>query len=268
MCRALRALALTGALALLPAPALLPGLAGGSCASAAGARQAALVVVTGSQTLRLCITLDAAKVSGLHLIELAHAQRGLQYAFGFGGLAVCQLDGVGPPGSDCFGAYPDFWGMWIGDGSGGWSWSGSGAGSVYVPDGGIQAWVWGTGDTAATHHKPPRTTEVSVCGASDPTAAPALAPASTPTSQAGKRSAPSPKPTRDPSRSPGSLTATAPSDPATVTGAVVAAGPGDVPKSGLPAGIPLGIGAILALGLAGWMRIRTGSRSGPGKGGG
>lgn len=270
MRRALRFLAVAGVLVLLgPAPALLPALfgSGAACASAAGAAHAALVVDTGSQTIRLCVTLDAALVSGLHLIELAHAQHGLQYRLGFGGLAVCQLAGVGPTGTDCFGSYPDFWGMWIGDGSGGWSWSGSGAGSVHVSDGGVQAWTWGPGDNGATHPPPPRVTEVSVCGASAPTTPPpthSAPPSATPSavssavSSSGHAASPtaSSKPSRAPSRTLGVPTGTAEPDPSAPVVPVAAAGPGGASGSGSPAGIALAIAGVLALGLAGWMRMR------------
>jgi hypothetical protein len=262
MRRALRFLAVTGVLVLLgPASSLLPALlgSGAACASAAGAGHAALVVDTASQTIRLCVTLDAASVSGLHLIELAHAQHGLQYRLGFGGLAVCQLAGVGPSGADCFGSYPDFWGMWIGDGSGGWRWSGSGAGSVHVSDGGIQAWTWGPGDNGATHPLPSRATEVSVCGASAPTTPPPThtsPPSTVPSSGHTASATASSRPSRAPSRTPGAPTATVQPDPSPYVAPVAAAGPGGASGSGSPAGIPLAIAGVLALGLAGWMRMR------------
>ena len=161
---------LLGYFALLSAPAFL--YPAGACASAGGVGHAALVVGTGSQTFRFCVGLDAASVSGIHLIELAHSQDGLQYRLGFGGLAVCQLAGVGPAGGDCFAKYPSYWGLWIGDGSGGWTWSGSGAGSVQIRDGDTEGWTWGTGDSGATHPRPPATTIASVCGDPSPTVGP------------------------------------------------------------------------------------------------
>ena len=62
-------------------------------------------------------------MSGIHLIELASNQYGMQYRLGFGGKAVCQLEGVGPDGDDCFGGYPFFWGYWHWDGGTGWDWA-------------------------------------------------------------------------------------------------------------------------------------------------
>ena len=133
-----------------------------ACAAEEGPR-AALVVDTGGSVYRLCVRLDASRVSGLHLIELASSQYGLTYSFGEGGQAVCMLANVGATGDDCFGQHPYFWGFWTGDGSGGWTWSGSGAGSVAVSDGGIHGWSWSSGDGPATHRPPPRTTYAALC---------------------------------------------------------------------------------------------------------
>jgi hypothetical protein len=155
---------------LLVAPWLAPAAAGSSAACAAAADQphAALVVGTGGQTLTFCVALDSTSVSGLRLIQLAGSQFGVQYRLGFGGQAVCQLAGVGPQDGDCFGAYPDFWGYWHGDGGGGWSWAGSGAGSASITDGDIEGWVWGSGDSGATHASPPSLEASDICEAATP----------------------------------------------------------------------------------------------------
>ena len=135
------ALIIGTALGGVSAPAVLSGAP--ACAAATGPH-AGLVVVTSGGTSTFCVALDAAEVSGLHLIELAHDQDGLSYSFGFGGQAVCQLGGVGPSGGDCFADYPDFWGYWHGDGSGGWTWASTGAGSARIGDGDLDGWVWGS----------------------------------------------------------------------------------------------------------------------------
>jgi hypothetical protein len=271
---------LAGAILLLPAPALLPALVspGGVCAVAADAFHAALVVGTGSQTLRFCVALDATSVSGIHLIELAHTQDGLQYRLGFGGLAVCQLANVGPTGNDCFGGYPSYWGLWLGDGSGGWTWSGSGAGSVRIHDGDTEGWTWGTGDSGATHPAPPPTTIASVCGVSpSPSATPP--PTVTPTPGPGgspppRRPSPSPgaHPTSSGSPSPPGTGGARPSSThaprasrspaaATATGsptvtAAAASGTGGT-SGGPPVGALLAIAGIVALGGAGFLRVRV-----------
>lgn len=140
-----------------------------ACAADDGPR-AVLVVDNGARVQRLCVALDAATVSGIHLVELASDQHGLSYALGFGGQAVCVIDGVGPTGGDCFAEYPEFWGYWHGNGSGGWTWASSGAASFRVGDGDVEGWVWGSGDTPSTHRAPPPTRATDVCpaSASDP----------------------------------------------------------------------------------------------------
>src|SRR6476659_9778050 len=146
-------LGLTLVVPLASAPILVPAAVGSTrCAAAAGGEpHAGLVVGTGRHTTTYCVALDAQTVNGIHLIELASTQYGLQYRLGFGGKAVCQLDGVGPDGDNCFGDYPFFWGYWHGDGGTGWTWAISGAGSASVGDGDMDAWTWGTGDSGDTH---------------------------------------------------------------------------------------------------------------------
>ena len=83
---------------ILAVPALAPAVAGSApacAAEASGSSHAALVVNTGSQTTTYCVALDASSVTGIHLVQLAGSQFGLQYQLGFGGQAVCQLAGRG-----------------------------------------------------------------------------------------------------------------------------------------------------------------------------
>jgi hypothetical protein len=262
-------------------PVAGPSTAG--CAS--GAPHAGLVIDTGSRTLELCVTLDATSVSGLHLIELAHDQLGLSYALGQGGQAVCRLDGVGPQGDDCFADYPDFWGYWHGDGHGGWTWSPVGGASYEVGDGALDGWVWGSGDTGATHPEPPVLASADVCAAASPspnlTSAPSVRP--TPDHDPGTTTS-----TKTPAHATGSAVGTSlpRSSPATATrtqsdrtrapwvsrvsttpaataaGVVRAAGPpgpGEPPPDGggPPAGLFVAIGLAVALGIAGWLRLRS-----------
>lgn len=140
-------------------------IAGPLSAACAAPGSAALVVDTGEATSAYCVALPSSSVSGIELIQLAGEQHGLQYSLGYGGGAVCQLEGVGPDGQDCFAEHPDFWGYWRGDGSGGWAWSGTGAGSTTVEAGDVEGWSWGSGQDASTHQQPPATTYGSVCGA-------------------------------------------------------------------------------------------------------
>lgn len=152
----------------------LAGPAGPVCA--AEEPRAGLVVDTGARVLTFCVRLDAREVTGLHLIELAAEQHGLTYGFGLGGAAVCRLAGVGSEGSDCFGEYPSFWGYWHGDGVGGWSWASAGAGSHRLEDGDVDGWVWGEGDTPATHEHPPATAFDDLCRSAAPEPTPTRSP--------------------------------------------------------------------------------------------
>lgn len=143
-----------------------------ACAAGADQARAALVIGTGTNTSTYCVALDATSVTGIHLIQLAGTQYGLQYRLGFGGAAVCQLEGVGVEGSDCFGGYPDFWGYWHGNGSGGWTWAGSGAASATIGNGDVEGWTWGQGDSGTTHPSPPALAFQDVCEAVAPTPLP------------------------------------------------------------------------------------------------
>jgi hypothetical protein len=279
----------------------IAGPAATGCAT--GAPHAGLVVDNGSRTIELCVALDATSVSGLHLIELAHEQLGLSYAFGQGGEAVCRLDGVGPEGDDCFADYPDFWGYWHGDGHGGWTWSSVGGDSYEVGDGGLDAWVWGAGDTGATHPAPPSLSAGDVCAVASPSPSPTkttagaaaasrdpsqakssnvagagrregrsvpLAAVSSPAASDGDRRAQADHhSTAPPSRKDKGTAAAA----ASAAGVVRAAAPSGGPKTGgggPPPGLFVALGLAFALGLGGWLRLRshpegrTSPREGPG----
>jgi hypothetical protein len=152
----------------LVALAFVAGAAGAVAGPVAGAcagegARAALVVDTGSAVTTYCVALPDDSVTGIQLVELAGDQHGLDYSLGFGGEAVCRLEGVGPEGDDCFGEYPEFWGYWHGDGSGGWTWAGTGAGSASIGDGDVDAWSWGAGDNGSNHQQPPSTVFSDVC---------------------------------------------------------------------------------------------------------
>jgi len=239
-----------------------------ACAAATGPH-AALVIDTGAGAHAFCIALDAASVSGIHLIELAGTQDHLSYGFGSGGQAVCRLAGVGPHGDDCFADYPDYWGYWHGDGRGGWTWSSSGAASTQVGDGTLDAWVWGSGDSGATHPKPPSLGIDDVCvpATAAPTPAPTASrsPGATSAPGSGVRSSASPMPARPSTARPttpsGAVPVTvAPPQRGSPTVAAFAAAEGP-PGSGGPGPgllVALVLGAALAGG--GWLRLRSARR--------
>jgi hypothetical protein len=248
----------------------VPAVTGAAPACAAAGPHAALVIDTGAGVRSFCVALDATTVSGIHLIELAGAQDHLSYGFGSGGQAVCRLAGVGPQGDDCFADYPQYWGYWHGDGQGGWTWSPSGAASARVGDGALDGWVWGSGDSGATHPKPPPTAIDDVCV---PAAAPAASPSpSRATSAAAapspgvRSSAPASAGASDPgttrsAKSPheGIGKTSAPAGPPTAGALAAATGPAAAnagPGPGLF--VALVLGAALAGG--GWLRMRTSRR--------
>lgn len=157
-----RALAWLGA--LLVAVAAPVAATPGACATEGP--HAALVIDRGEEggVDSYCVALPSGGVSGIDLIELAADQFGVTYRLGYGGGAVCMLNGTGPAEGDCFGDHPYFWGYWRGDGSGGWQWSSSGAASTTVEDGDVEGWSWGAGNGPSSHPPPPSTTFASVCG--------------------------------------------------------------------------------------------------------
>ncbi len=164
--RRLATIAIVVALAL-GAPGLgVLGAASPACA--ATDQRAALVVDTGAEARSYCVALGSEGVSGTDLIRLAHAQYGLDYRLGYGGRAVCRLAGVGVDGGDCFGAFPDYWGYWHGDGGGGWLWASGSAADWTVHPGDVEGWQWGSGEDGTTHAMPPTTTEQEVCPPIEP----------------------------------------------------------------------------------------------------
>lgn len=260
----------------LGAPGL--GVLGGAIPSACAAtdQRAALVVDTGTEARSYCVALGADGVSGTELIRLAHAQYGLDYRLGYGGRAVCRLAGVGVDDGDCFGAFPEYWGYWHGDGGGGWTWASGSAADWTVRPGDVEGWQWGTGEDGTTHAMPPATTVEDVCRPLEPSPSP------TPTGGAGggggrgggsPDGAGSPTPTATGSehaeaadraprdRDRGKATPTSAPTPSS-TGAppvVLAAGqgPGSPPPAGPGAGGPLlAVAAVIGLGVAGTVVIR------------
>jgi hypothetical protein len=280
--RRLRSVVLGAAVALAAlAPVMVPAATGASaaCAATPGGPHAGLVVDTGGHATSYCVSLDAESVSGIHLIQLAGEQYGLQYRLGFGGQAVCQLASVGPDGDDCFDDYPSFWGYWHGSGDAGWAWATSGAASATISDGERDGWSWGTGDSGSSHAPPPAESLEAIC----PVSSPSPTPSPTPThgggsggqhgsgsghgSSGGQGTRTStPPPSAGPEKpakagaSPHGTTAASPTaagtsgtDPAT---AAAAAAGGDDSSGAPPLGAALAVGAILVLVAAGALRLR------------
>ena len=163
--RAARLFVACSAVAVFGVGLPVAGVAPSACA-AEGPR-AVLVVDRegGSAPLRMCVAMPDAEVSGLELIRLAGAQYDLQYRFGHGGAAVCQLANVPAerPPDDCLQQGQPFWGYWRNGQAGSWSWSGTGAASTEVNDGDVEGWSWGYGNDGGSHPQPPVTRPGDVC---------------------------------------------------------------------------------------------------------
>jgi len=257
-------LLVTAALLVVAMPAASGGAA--ACAAATGPH-AALVVDTGSRSTAYCVALDAPTVTGIHLIQLAGAQHGLTYGLGFGGQAVCRLQGVGPAGDDCFADHPNFWGYWHGDGHGGlerWTWASTGAASTTVGSGDVEGWAWGAGDSPATHPMPPRVGIDAVCAPEaepTPTPTPSTPPSTPPSvgSASGAQSRPASS-AASASPTPRARSATpTPDDPSSSPMVqIVAAGPPPTPPAhgGVPPGVAIAAALAIVFVGAGLVRAR------------
>lgn len=241
-----------------------------ACAAAtSGEHHAGLVIDTGARTTTYCVAFGDVSVSGTHLIELASAQFGLDYRLGFGGRAICMLDGVGAQGEDCFGAYPDFWAYFHGDGGRGWTWASGSAADHTIGDGDLEGWVWGTGDSASTHGSPPGMTIEDVCGvAPSPTPDPSPSPSPSPSASPGvvqggsdsgspRSPATAPAPTSPLDRPVSPMPTPGAAAPASASPDVVRAAAAAPPAAGgPPAGGVLALGVIALLGAGGWLKVR------------
>ena len=291
MTRVARRFALWLGLGLLPAMGLGfgPALAGSrsACAAASsGAPHAALVVDTGSSVATYCVALGTSSISGIQLIQKAGQQFGMTYRLGFGGQAVCMLNGVGgPSGDDCLTGQSSYWGYWVGNGSGGWTWSSTGAASATVHDGEVQGWAWGVGIDGTTHPQPPVTSIGDVCTV-PPSPSPKPSPgggghegngngngngpgSGGPTSSASPHPVLTPSSTASPSSRPAShhrspsprlhVGASRTASPMGNPTQVAASGPFTSASSGSsPVGVLLALGLTAALAIGGWLRVRSG----------
>jgi hypothetical protein len=286
MTRVIRRFGLWLGVALLPAAGLgfgpaLSGSGWACAATAGGVPHAALVVDTGSGVKSYCVALGASSITGIQLVQKAGQQFGMPYRLGFGGQAVCMLNGVGgPSGDDCLTGQTSYWGYWVCDGSGGWSWSSVGAASTPVHDGDVQGWAWGVGIDGTTHPQPPPTSIDDVCartpspspkptgagqggggqGNAQLTPSPAAGPS---ISRVGTPSAAKPSPHHQAASTPAHVGGAKTRSPDGGPTQVLAAGglPGGG-AGGSPVGVLLALGVTLSLGLGGWLRLRTGRSPG------
>jgi hypothetical protein len=110
--------------------------------------QAGLVIYYGEDSyFTTCVSFTESALTGLQLLE--RSDLAIQTATDPNkGTAVCKIDGVGSPSSDCFGSMPNYWSYWQ-MGANGWEYSVTGADQAKVTDGAVNAWSWGTGNPPA-----------------------------------------------------------------------------------------------------------------------
>lgn len=156
---------------LLLVPLLAAFLSGLAHAQEGESNLAGLVILSGEgQSATYCVPFAEAEISGYELLNRA----GLQMEFGNSvqGAAVCSVDGVGCPASDCFcqcrGEPCQYWSYWqLGDS--GWEYAIRGANQTTVRPGDVYGWTWGPG-TVSEALQPPPTTFEEIC-ADGPTVA-------------------------------------------------------------------------------------------------
>ncbi|MCA9941244.1 MAG: hypothetical protein KC418_21535 [Anaerolineales bacterium] len=142
--------------------------------------RAALVVrYADGQVDTRCVSFSESQITGHDL--LVRAGMDLTIEAGGIGAAVCAINGVGCPATDCFcqcqGAECVYWSYWHQIG-GSWQYSQGGAGIYPITDGAVDGWSWGPGSVTAAI-PPPDITFADVCSA--PPASPTVAPTATAT---------------------------------------------------------------------------------------
>ena len=124
--------------AVLAAALLLVALATpGQAASRAGV----VVAREGTPPRTVCVDLEPGTSDGLDLLRRSGLD--LEVSASAQGTSVCRIDGDGCDPSDCFCAYPIFWGYWTRAPGGDWTFSDVGASAREVNGGVLDAWVFG-----------------------------------------------------------------------------------------------------------------------------
>jgi len=126
------------------------GLAGvpiSSFTPAPASHQAGVAVFSGDGSVyTACVSFTEESISGIELLE----RSGLSVETATNpnqGTAVCKINGVGCPSSNCFCKMPDYWSFWLKGYA--WEYSAIGADQIQVMDGSVNAWSWGAGDPPA-----------------------------------------------------------------------------------------------------------------------
>jgi len=91
-----------------------------------------------------CISFNEESISGYEFLKRSELQ--LEYEFFSMGVAICKIEDVGCPPSECLICEkPNYWAYWhmVDDE---WSYSTKGASDYHVSDGDVDGWAWGTGE--------------------------------------------------------------------------------------------------------------------------
>ena len=124
-------------------------------------QQAGLIVMgEGGSVTTYCVTFTEPELTGLSLLERAGAA--LTVRSGGGGTAICGIDGLGCPATDCFcrckTAPCQYWSYFHREADGAWRYSARGADSWSIVPGAVDAWVWGDGTVS-----PPNLSVAEIC---------------------------------------------------------------------------------------------------------
>jgi len=144
---------------------------------AQGPNVAGLVVRLDDETvLTRCVAFTEDEINGYALLERSRLEFVASQSSGMGS-AVCQIEGIGCPASNCFcacqGSTCTYWSYWYVH-EGEWTYSPLGASSRRVRNGQIEGWSWGV-DTP-----PPLLTLDQVCASPTPTVSPTATTVPTP----------------------------------------------------------------------------------------
>ena len=153
-----RRLATPAGVLLLLILLLLPAATGAAPASnpePANEPNAADVVVDfgDGRTVTRRVTFTSPTISGLQALQSSGlALTTVDFSFG---TAICAIEGVGCPASNCFCNADKFWGYQFWDGA---AWQGymAGAGSTAIGDGAVEGWAWGVSGS----NPPPVSSEI------------------------------------------------------------------------------------------------------------
>jgi hypothetical protein len=102
-----------------------------------------------------CVSFTENSLTGLKLLQ----RSGLKVETATNptqGIAVCKIAEIGNTSNDCFGSMPNYWSYWQMGGNG-LAYSVIGADQSQVVDGGVDAWIWGSGNP------PPLITYQNIC---------------------------------------------------------------------------------------------------------